>query len=132
MKILCGIFLMFFTFSSFACSCRQNLETYYENAKSAHLISVTSATLKNDYVETKYNVIEHLLNGDKDPKSVKVKNNNCSLQLYPGNEYVIFIPKEERFENTVSMCTGIYRLNLFMPPHIEKLDEIKRFIKSME
>ncbi len=132
MKTICGLFLTFLSFYSYACSCSQGLETYYEKAKSAHFINVTSATLKNDYVDIKYDVIEHLLNGHKDPKSVKTKNNNCSLQLYPGNQYVIFIPKEERFEDTVDMCTGVYPLNLKIPPQLEKYNEIKSFIKSME
>jgi hypothetical protein len=86
---------------------------------------VTSAILKDDYVEVKFDVIEDLLNKIKPPESVKVRNNNCSLQLYPGNKYVVFIPKEERFENTVNMCTGIYPLNLYKPKMLKSSRRLK-------
>jgi len=132
MKLVLGLILTLLAFNSNACSCRADIGNFYDKAKSAHLITVTSASLKDDYVEVKFDVIEDLLNKNMAPDSVKVRNNNCSLQLYPGNEYVVFIPKEERFENTVDRCTGIYSLNLFKPTDIEKLSEIKRYIKSRE
>jgi len=132
MKLVLGVIFTLLAFNSNACSCRTDIDSFYDKAKSAHLITVTSAILKDDYVEVKFDVIENLLNRSKPPESVKVRNNNCSLQLYPGNEYIVFIPKEERFENTVNMCTGIYPLNLYKPKDIEKLGEIKRYIKSRE
>jgi len=132
MKLVLGVIIAFLSFNSNACSCRNDIDSFYDKAKSAHLITVTSAILKDDYVEVKFDTLENLLNKKEPPISVKVGNNNCSLQLYPGNEYVVFIPEEERFENTVDMCTGIYPLNLYKPQDVEKLDEIKRYIKSRE
>ncbi|MBA6231333.1 MULTISPECIES: hypothetical protein [unclassified Colwellia] len=132
MKLVLGVIFAFLSFNSNACSCRNDIDSFYDKAKSAHLITVTSAILKDDYVEVKFDVIENLLNKSKPPESVKVRNNNCSLQLYPGNEYVVFIPKEERFENTVNICTGIYPLNLYKPKDVDKLVEIKEYIKRRE
>ena len=132
MKLVLGVIFTFLAFNSNACSCPSDIQSFYDEAKSAHLITVTSAILKDDYVEVKFDVIENLLNKSKPPESVNVRNNNCSLQLYPGNEYIVFIPKKERFENTVNMCTGIYPLNLYKPKDVEKLGEIKAYIKSRE
>ena len=132
MKLVLGVIFTFLAFNSYACSCRTDIDSFYDNAKSAHLITVTSAILKDEYVEVKFDVIENLLNKKKPPDSVKIKNNNCSLQLYPGNDYLVFIPKEDQFENTVNMCTGIYPLNLYKPKDIEKIGEIKKYIKRRE
>ena len=132
MKLALLLIIFFVSFNSQACSCPMGLDAFYDKAKSAHLITVTSATLKSDYVEIKFDVIENLIHDKIAPESVKTRNNNCSMQLYPGNEYVIFIPKEERFENTVSRCSGIYPLNLYKPTDIEELTKIKRHIKGRE
>ena len=129
------------SFSSFALSCQCSnftVEDFIEDAKSVHLITVTSAAVAAfprdiSGAEVQFDVIENLLNPEAVPYSLYVLNNNCSRVLWPGDQYIIFVPKVGFYtdiDNSVSSCSGIIPFNRHKPTDREKLEEVKEKIKA--
>lgn len=139
MKFVVGLALILLPSLASACQCVNfSIEDFIDDATSVHLISVTSVSVADfprniEGAEVQFNVVENLLNPDAVPNSLYVLSNNCSVILWPGNQYIIFVPKVGFYtdiDNSVSSCSGIIPFNPYKPTDKEKLKEVKEKIKA--
>ena len=135
--------LLIFIFSPYALACQcsnSTIEDFIEDSNSVYLISIEAAVVAEfprdiKGVEISFDIIEDLSQTVSAPLQLYVLSNNCSLQLWPGNQYIVFMPKQGFYTDipdSVSSCSGIIPINPHYPPDVATLKEVKAKIAQLK
>ncbi|QPB82394.1 hypothetical protein CWC22_005090 [Pseudoalteromonas rubra] len=140
MKKLPFVFLirLLFSSSSFACQCKlKSVEEYFTDSKAVLLIEVQSLEVVREtdeslkagsikYLEATIKTIETFKEADADISFLRTYS-NCGLELYPSQNYLVYVPKDSRVENYASRCHGSFKYLPQLEYSQSKLDAVRKY-----
>jgi len=136
------LLVIFASYDASACKCRNiTLDESFSNSKAVLLVEIKSLsftensdrnpneTSKQKVLEATFDIIESFKKSDE-PIKILRRDSSCDLSLYPGQKYVVFVPKHHSVKHSISHCDGSFPYRSHMDYTTEKYNEIKKYIHN--
>ena len=135
------ILSLLFSGQSLACKCKtKTVEGYFADAKAVLLVEVESLNVVRadansespnsvQYLEASFHTIEPFKEADS-PISFLTTRTNCGLALYPGQKYLVYVPKNSPVENAASRCDGSFHYQPQLEFSQAQLDAVRQYVNA--